>query len=123
MISTSAPSTEILVFLMSSFHIFPSSALISALGSMDLTAFSPSTNHSSLALALPTRATSKTTDASPMPPPKISCLHSFSYPFWSPVRRRSVAPTASSELHSGGTVSMRNLNNLLFSPPPFRYEA
>src|SRR4030095_7644207 len=34
------------------------------------------------------------------------------------VSRRSVAPTASSELHSGGTVSTRNLNNLLF-PTPF----
>ena len=47
MISTSAPSTEIFVFLMSSFHIFPSSPLISVLGSLDLIVFSPSTNHSS----------------------------------------------------------------------------
>src|SRR6476659_7109282 len=67
-ISTSAPSTVIFVFLMSSFHIFPSSALISALGSMVLITFSPSTNHWS-ALALP-RAASRTTDTSPIPPPR-----------------------------------------------------
>src|SRR5512132_1131168 len=67
-ISTSAPSAVILVFLMSSFQNFPASALISVLGSMDLIGFSLSTNHSS-ALALP-RAASKTTDASPMPPPR-----------------------------------------------------
>ena len=43
MISTSPPSTEIFAFLMSSFHIFPASALISVFGSMDLITFSPST--------------------------------------------------------------------------------
>src|SRR5688572_22399190 len=64
-ISTSAPSTVIFVFLMSSFHIFPSSALISAFGSIDLIVFWPSTNHSS-APALP-MAPSATIDARPTP--------------------------------------------------------
>src|SRR4029453_2361172 len=56
-ISTSAPSAVIFVFLMSSLNILPASALISTLGSMDLIGCSLSTNHWS-ALALP-RATSK----------------------------------------------------------------
>ena len=67
-ISTSAPSTESFAFLMSSFHIFPSSALISVLGSVALIVFSLSTNHLSLALAVPRATASKTTDARPKPP-------------------------------------------------------
>src|SRR4030095_643513 len=85
--STAAPSTEIFVFLMSSFHNFPASALISALGSMDLTTFSLSTNHSS-ALALP-RVTSKTADARPTPLPRYPTFIVL-LSFLIPVSRRSL---------------------------------
>src|SRR4029453_18619428 len=90
-ISTSAPSTVIFVFLMSSFQNFPASALMSALGSMDLIGFSLITNHSS-ALALPSAA-SKTADASPTPLPRYPIfivLLSFSDPHSPEI----VAPTA-----------------------------
>src|SRR6476659_4995994 len=80
-ISTSAPSTEIFVFLMSSFHIFPSSALISAPGSVALITFSLSRNHLS-ALALP-KASSKmaATTTTPVPRyPTFILLLSFLIP-------------------------------------------
>src|SRR4029453_10074969 len=76
-ISTSAPSTEIFTSLTSSFIHFPSSAVILMLGSAELIVCSPSTNHSSLALAVP-KVPSKTTDARPrahrtfMDPPVLS---------------------------------------------------
>ena len=92
MISTSAPSTEIFTSLTSSFIHFASSAVILTLGSVALIVCSESTNHSSLAPAVPT-APIKTTDARPRDPHQVSYLHRS--PFLSDLRQPEIAsPTA-----------------------------